>query len=197
VLIVAGGLVTGRLVAPVEDGRRDSVGPALLVDGPAHEQQVSGVAMQRHDSSGEEIPGEHPLHEGCGRGGRAAGGGALAPGGGPGPLFCGLTSSVDIVLKFVQEIVQRKDTMLTVGFSELRANLTSVTNQVIQEGEEITVFKRNQPAFKIVPLGVDSTSDNKEAVAETSSETIDQEKILGAATSFIDRYESVFERLSQ
>ena len=30
--------------------------------------------------------------------------------------------------------------MLTVGFSELRANLTSVTNQVIQEGEEITVF---------------------------------------------------------
>ena len=42
--------------------------------------------------------------------------------------------------------------MLTVGFSELRANLTSVTNQVIQEGEEITVFKRNQPAFKIVPL---------------------------------------------
>ena len=87
--------------------------------------------------------------------------------------------------------------MLTVGFSELRANLTSVTNQVIQEGEEITVFKHNQPAFKIVPLGVDSTSDNKEAVAKTSSETIDQEKILGAATSFIDRYESVFERLSQ
>ena len=87
--------------------------------------------------------------------------------------------------------------MLTVGFSELRANLTSVTNQVIQEGEEITVFKRNQPAFKIGPLGLDSTSENKEAVAETSSETIDQEKILGAATSFIDRYESVFERLSQ
>ena len=87
--------------------------------------------------------------------------------------------------------------MLTVGFSELRANLTSVTNQVIQEGEEITVFKRNQPAFKIVPLGVDSTSDNTEAVAKTSSKTIDQEKILGAATSFIDRYESVFERLSQ
>ena len=67
---MAGGLVTGRLVAPVEDGRRDSVGPALLVDGPAHEQQVSGVAMQCHDPSGEEIPGEHPLHEGCGRGGR-------------------------------------------------------------------------------------------------------------------------------
>ena len=67
---MAGGLVLGRLVASVEDGRRDSVGPALLVDGPAHEQQVSGVAMQCHDPSGEEIPGEHPLHEGCGRGGR-------------------------------------------------------------------------------------------------------------------------------
>ena len=65
--------------------------------------------------------------------------------------------------------------MLTVGFSELRANLTSVTNQVIQEGEEITVFKRNQPAFMFVPLGVDSSSDNKDAVAKTSSETIDQE----------------------
>ena len=87
--------------------------------------------------------------------------------------------------------------MLTVGYSELRANLTSVPNQVIQERQEITLFKRKQPAFKIVPLGVDSTSDNKEAVAKTSSEAIDQEKILGAATSFIDRYESVFERLSQ
>jgi len=69
-LIVAGGLFSGRLAALGEDGRRDSVGPALLVDGPAHEQQVSGVAMQRHDSSGEEIPGEHPLHEGSGHGGR-------------------------------------------------------------------------------------------------------------------------------
>ena len=67
---MTGGLVLGRLVASVEDGRRDSVGPALLVDGPAHEQQVSGVAMQRHDPSSEEIPGEHPLHEGCGHGGR-------------------------------------------------------------------------------------------------------------------------------
>ena len=66
----AGGLVAGRFVALVEDGRRDPVGPALLVDGPAHEQQVSGVAMQRHDPSGEEIPGEHPLHEGRGHGGR-------------------------------------------------------------------------------------------------------------------------------
>ena len=67
---MAGGLVTGRLVAPVEDGRRDSVGPALLVDGPAHEQQVSGIAMQRHDPSGEDIPGEHRLYEGSGHGGR-------------------------------------------------------------------------------------------------------------------------------
>ena len=67
---MAGGLVLGRLVASVEDGSRDAVGPALLVDGPAHEQQVSGVAMQCHDPSGEEIPGEHPLHEGCGHGGR-------------------------------------------------------------------------------------------------------------------------------
>ena len=70
VLITVGGLVTGRFVALVEDGRRDPVGPALLVDGPAHEQQVSGVAMQRHDPSGEKIPGEHPLHEGRGHGGR-------------------------------------------------------------------------------------------------------------------------------
>ena len=66
----AGGLVTGRFVALVEDGRRNPVGPALLVDGPAHEQQVSGVAMQRHDPSGEKILGEHPLHEGRGHGGR-------------------------------------------------------------------------------------------------------------------------------
>ena len=26
--------------------------------------------MQRHDPSGEEIPGEHPFHEGCGHGSR-------------------------------------------------------------------------------------------------------------------------------
>lgn len=75
--------------------------------------------------------------------------------------------------------------MLTVGFSQLRSNLTSVTNRVIDDGEEITVFKRNQPVFKIVPFDDNSTdkSDNSEFVA--------------AADRFINRYESVFERLAK
>lgn len=74
--------------------------------------------------------------------------------------------------------------MLTVGFTELRNNLSAVTNEVMTSGEEVTVFKRNRPAFKIVPL---ETRDRSEAVSDFSA----------AADRFIDQYESVFERLAQ
>ena len=65
VLIVARGLAAGRLVALVEDGRGDPAGPALLVAGSAHEQKIVGVAVQRHDPSGKEVPGERACHEGA------------------------------------------------------------------------------------------------------------------------------------
>ena len=42
--------------------------------------------------------------------------------------------------------------MVTVAFSELRQNLTQVADKVANEGEEVVVFKRSKPLFKIVPL---------------------------------------------
>ena len=42
--------------------------------------------------------------------------------------------------------------MVTVAFSELRQNLTQVAEKVANEGEEVVVFKRSKPLFKIVPL---------------------------------------------
>lgn len=46
--------------------------------------------------------------------------------------------------------------MVTVAFSELRQNLTQVANKVANEGEEVLVFKRSKPLFKIVPLDHES-----------------------------------------
>ena len=43
--------------------------------------------------------------------------------------------------------------MVTVAFSELRQNLTQVAEKVANEGEEVVVFKRSKPLFKIVRLG--------------------------------------------
>ena len=39
--------------------------------------------------------------------------------------------------------------MVTVAFSELRQNLTQVADKVANEGEEVVVFKRSKPLFKI------------------------------------------------
>ena len=46
--------------------------------------------------------------------------------------------------------------MVTVAFSELRQNLTQVAEKVANEGEEVVVFKRSKPLFKIVPLDYQS-----------------------------------------
>ena len=46
--------------------------------------------------------------------------------------------------------------MVTVAFSELRQNLTQVAEKVANEGEEVVVFKRSKPLFKIVPLDYES-----------------------------------------
>lgn len=72
--------------------------------------------------------------------------------------------------------------MLTVGLSELRSNLAAVTSHVIDEGQEVTVFKRNQPVFKLVPI--------RPTPAQDDQTTVD------AGMAFIDQYDSVFERLA-
>lgn len=46
--------------------------------------------------------------------------------------------------------------MVTVAFSELRQNLTQVAERVANDGEEVVVFKRSKPLFKIVPLDYES-----------------------------------------
>lgn len=41
---------------------------------------------------------------------------------------------------------------LTASFSEVRQNLTSITNLVATEGVEVTVLKRSKPICRIVPV---------------------------------------------
>ena len=59
--------------------------------------------------------------------------------------------------------------MLTVAFSELRQNLTQVADKVANEGEEVVVFKRSKPLFKIVPRSVGAQS--RRAARASPSET--------------------------
>lgn len=79
--------------------------------------------------------------------------------------------------------------MQTIGFTQLRSNLAAVTNQVIETGEEVTVFRRNQPVFKIVPL----VPEIQRAVRVENQPS---EDFMNSANDFIDRYESVFDRLA-
>lgn len=68
---------------------------------------------------------------------------------------------------------------LTASFTEVRRDLTAVTDRVMRDRVEVTVFKHNKPAFKIVPVG-DA-----------------QDAYLAAAAAGDDEYEDVFEALSR
>lgn len=68
---------------------------------------------------------------------------------------------------------------LTASFSEVRRDLTRVTDLVMEEGVGVTVFKRNRPAFKIVP------------VADP------QERYLSEAAAADEEYFDVFEALAR
>ncbi len=70
----------------------------------------------------------------------------------------------------------------TVGFSELRANLTSVSDYVMTQQREVTVFKNNKPAFKIVPLRHPDSM---------------QDAYLAADEELEDEYQDVFEALAK
>ena len=70
----------------------------------------------------------------------------------------------------------------TVGFSELRANLTSVSDYVMTQQREVTVFKNNKPAFKIVPLRRPDSM---------------QDAYLAADEELEDEYQDVFEALAK
>ena len=44
---------------------------------------------------------------------------------------------------------------LTASFSEVRQNLTSITDRVAHDQVEVTVFKRSKPVFRIVPVSAE------------------------------------------
>ncbi|MEG0323436.1 MAG: type II toxin-antitoxin system prevent-host-death family antitoxin [Raoultibacter sp.] len=73
---------------------------------------------------------------------------------------------------------------LTASFSEARINFTQITDMVMNDRVQVTVFKRNKPAFKIVPIDADNTLDI-------------QEKYLAADEDLDREYRDVFERLSK
>lgn len=67
---------------------------------------------------------------------------------------------------------------LTASFTEARANFTQLTDMVMRERVPVTVFKRNKPAFRIVPI-----EDAQDAYA-------------AAASGLADEYADVFEALA-
>lgn len=90
--------------------------------------------------------------------------------------------------------------MLTVGLSELRSNLATVTQRVVEDGEEVLVIKHNRPAFKLVPLGLSEKvkSDSDEVLlVKDQSETTDKQKWMQLFSKIIDEYPTVFERLAE
>lgn len=71
----------------------------------------------------------------------------------------------------------------TASFTDARVNFTQITDLVMNERVPVTVFKRNKPAFKIVPI-------ESEAPAGTSS-------YLSLADDLMDEYVDVFEALAK
>ncbi len=72
---------------------------------------------------------------------------------------------------------------LTASFSEVRRDFTAITDKVMNEKVQVTVFKHNKPAFKIVPI--DASSKNP------------QEAYFEAACELDDEYHDVFEALAR
>lgn len=72
--------------------------------------------------------------------------------------------------------------LITASFTDVRRDLTTITEKVITDGVQVTVFKRNKPAFKIVP--VEPPTDMQLAY-------------LAANTELDREYLDVFEELAQ
>ena len=71
---------------------------------------------------------------------------------------------------------------LTASFTEVRKDLTAITDKVMKDRISVTVIKHNKPAFKIVPI---------EAPADM------QDAYLAAADETDDEYYDVFEALAR
>lgn len=71
----------------------------------------------------------------------------------------------------------------TASFTDARLKFTQITNLVMNEGVDVTVFKRNKPAFKIVPIRKDNDASRSDYLAE--------------AADFIDEYEDVLTKLAR
>ncbi len=71
----------------------------------------------------------------------------------------------------------------TVSLTDARTNFTQLTDLVMKEHVTVTVFKRNKPAFKIVPI------ENEPPQG--------MENYLAAADDLIDEYVDVFEALAK
>lgn len=71
---------------------------------------------------------------------------------------------------------------LTASFTDVRRDLTAITDKVMRDHVQITVFKHNKPAFKIVPI----------------EPAIDmQEAYLAVAAEADDEFHDVFEALAR
>lgn len=71
----------------------------------------------------------------------------------------------------------------TASFTDARTNFTQITDLVMKEKVSVTVFKRNKPAFKIVPI-------ENEALSEVAN-------YLSVADDLMDEYKDVFEALAK
>ena len=71
----------------------------------------------------------------------------------------------------------------TASFTDARTNFTQITDLVMKEHVSVTVFKRNKPAFKIVPI-------ENEAPKEIAD-------YLSVADDLMDEYKDVFGALAK
>lgn len=71
----------------------------------------------------------------------------------------------------------------TASFTDARTNFTQIADLVMKEKVSVTVFKRNKPAFKIVPI-------ENEAPFEVAN-------YLSVADDLMDEYKDVFEALAK
>lgn len=71
----------------------------------------------------------------------------------------------------------------TASFTDARTNFTQLTDLIMKEHVSVTVFKRNKPAFKIVPI-------ENEAPQDVAS-------YLSVADDLMDEYTDVFEALAK
>lgn len=71
----------------------------------------------------------------------------------------------------------------TASFTDVRRDFTAITDKVMKDHVQVTVFKHNKPAFKIVPIEPVEFSEDM------------QDSYLAAADEISDEYYDVFEAL--